>query len=92
MTFNATPPTTLKHKLRMHIPRPDGVKQVFCEMSLARKQPCNDYVTFNAEGELKVGHVIYRGTSPHPRFFCSWGCIERYARGVKRGTTATTLE
>lgn len=69
----------MKHNPSMYLPRPNGTKDAFCENAHRTRQPCNNYITFNGEGVLINGLVVYHNTN-QPRYFCSWKCAESYAK------------
>lgn len=76
----------MQHNVRMHLPRPDGTRDVFCEVSTAKRKPCQNYVTLNADNVLIRGHVVYSNTSAYPRFVCSYKCMARYAKTMDEWT------
>ena len=71
------------HTPSMFLPRSDGTRDVFCENSLRRRKPCQEYVKLDADGNIISGLVTY--TVHHRQFFCSWSCAANYANRVIRG-------
>jgi len=69
----------MKHNLSMYLPRSNGTKQTFCENNARTRRPCSNYITFNEEGVLISGLVVYHDTN-QPRHLCSWKCAESYAK------------
>jgi hypothetical protein len=62
-------------KPQMYLPKTDGVWQTFCEIYTRKHRPCDGRVTFNADGEIMVGYVVYGHRNAPPKYYCSEPCI-----------------
>jgi hypothetical protein len=59
----------------MYLPRSEGIYQVFCENYTRTHRPCDGRVSFEADGTIAVGYVVYGHRNAPPKYFCSEKCI-----------------
>lgn len=63
-----------------YLPRADGTREVFCEMSHRKTRPCNGRARLDQSGILLTGVAVYFDTMLKTRFFCSRKCVVSYIR------------
>jgi hypothetical protein len=63
----------------VYLPYTDGTKGVFCENSYRRRRPCDGRLTYDADGNLVHGYVLYVGSREKPVGFCTAKCLEYFA-------------